>query len=416
MTGIGASTGTGESVGFAEQFHDFKAAGPHAVRPAPTPAHAKVTSTKKAADGGEPSGRAEPTDNTTRAAVLAAFPFGMPGAAPSAKPMELHLTGDALPPVKSSNDSGAQAGQQPQLPEALDLQVMSTPLEAAATQIQQGPAALGEPVVPPAAAPGPITVPLPAEPSASGPETTDLTFAARLKPGPATPANQDTSPQSGVAVPRVTAITECRRTETDNGRNENAGMPPAPQTANPSTQAFMTHDGPVSLAPADKTLVPVPAEMRALTLDAAAVKSTEPLKELSLQVGNANQERVEVRMVERGGELHIAVRTGDADLAHGLREGISDLVSRLQETGFRTDTWRPVHSAAAVSATFGPQQSATEFRNHGDSQPGHGWAEQQGRDQRDQKQSSRPGWVEELEGSLTATTEPSQGDNHGLFR
>ena len=156
--------------------------------------------------------------------------------------------------------------------------------------------------------------------------------------------------------------------------------------------------------------------MRALTPDTAAVKSTEPLKELSLQVGNANQERVEVRMVDRGGELHVAVRTGNADLAQGLRQGISDLVSRLQETGFRTDTWRPVHSAAAVSATNGPQQSATEFRNHGDSQSSHGWSDQQGRDQRDQKQSSRPGWVEELEGSLTATTEPSQGDKHGLFR
>ena len=211
-------------------------------------------------------------------------------------------------------------------------------------------------------------------------------------------------------------MTEPRRSELDNGQNQNTGLPPAQHTANPAAHTFITADGPASLASTDKPQTSATSETREIAPDAAPVKSTEPLKELSLQVGNQNQERVEVRMVQRGGELHVAVRTGDTNLAHGLREGISDLVSRLEETGFRADTWRPVHAASSVNTASDPKQSATEFRNHSDSQPNPGWSQQQSRDQRDPEQSNRPNWVEELEGSFTPSGEPSQGEKHGLFR
>ena len=293
---------------------------------------------------------------------------------------------------------------------------VATQLAVAATQSQQMSAALRERVQPQATAETPSTVRLPTVPAEAGSESTDLAFADRLKPGPATQPNSPASPTSGEAIPRITAIAELRRSELDDGRTQNTVLPPALQMANPAAQTFITSDGPIPLVPADKPSTPAASETRAIAPEAAPGKSTEPLKELSLQVGNQNQERVEVRMVERGGELHVAVRTGNTDLAHGLREGITDLVSRLQETGFRTDTWRPVHAAASVSAASSPQQSATQFRNHSDSQSNPGWSQQQPRDQRDQHQSNRPNWVEELEGSLTPTGEPLPGDKYGFIR
>ena len=408
VTGTGASAGDRESTAFAEQFQGFKAASPLAVPLKPT---VKVTPIKVAADGEQPSESAELTDKTIGAAMLAALLFGGPGAAPTALPLEFHLTGDSLPPVRTTDGSGHQQ----LLPGVIDAQAIATQLEVAATQIQQMSAALLERVQSQAAAEASSTVPLPAVPAEAASETTNLAFAARLKPGPATPADLTASPQSGDAMPRVTAIAELRRTALENGRDQNTNLLPAQQMAHPGTQTFITRDGPVSLAPADKAPAPTASEAHLIATDAAPVKSTGPLKELSLEVSNQNQERVEVRMVERGGELHVAVRTGNADLAHGLREGISDLVSRLEETGFRTDTWRPVHAPAPASAASGPQQSATEFRNNSDSQSNPGWSQQQSRGQRDHQQSNRPSWVEELEGSLTPTGEPSPGDKNGLF-
>ena len=415
MAGRGDSSGARESTAFAEQFQGFKAASPIAVPLKPT-VTVKVTSIKVAADGEQPSDAAKPTDNTIGAAMLAALLFGVPGAAPTALPMEFHLTSGSLPLGKTTDESGTPGEHQQPLPGAIDAQATATQLEVAAAQVQQISAALLERVQPQAAAEAGLTVPLPAVPAEGASETTDLAFAARIKPGQATLADLAGSPHPGDAVPRVTAIAELRRTDLENGQDPNPGLPPAQPMVHPGVQTFITADGPVSLASADKAPTPTTSEAHLITPDAAPVKATGPLKELSLQVSNQNQERVEVRMVERGGELHVAVRTGNADLAHGLREGISDLVSRLEETGFRTDTWRPVHAAASASATSGPQQGATEFRNNSDPQSNPGWSQQQSRDQREHQQSNRPNWVEELEGSLTPAGEPSPGDKHGIIR
>ena len=69
--------------------------------------------------------------------------------------------------------------------------------------------------------------------------------------------------------------------------------------------------------------------------------ATVPLKDISLQVAQPGAQKVEVRVVQQSGELRVAVRTGDSDLAHGLQQGLSDLVGRLQENGFRAEAWRP---------------------------------------------------------------------------
>ena len=418
MNATGASTGAEDSAGFAEQLHGCKAAASIAVAAKPI---ASVTASKVAPAGEQPSGATEPADNSAGAAMLAALLFRVPGAAPTALPMELHLTGDSLPSVKTTYGAGTPARQQQRLSGATDAQALAAQAiaaesEVAASQTQQLPAALRDRFQPQAAAASPSTVPLPPGPPEADSEPADLAFAARLKPASAAPANLTASPGSTDAIPHVMAIAELHRAESDNGQNPSAGLPPAQQMANPLAQTFTTSDGTVSLSPAEKPTTQAASETRVVAPEPAPVKSTEPLKELSLQVGDRNQERVEVRMVERGGELLVAVRTGSADLAHGLREGISDLVSRLQETGFRTDTWRPVHAAASVSAPSGTQQSATQFRKQSDSQSNPGWSQQQSRDQRDQQQSNRPSWVEELEGSLTTTGEPSPGDKHGFFR
>lgn len=400
MIGTGAAD-PADSTGFAEHFQGFKAASKVAVPQTPT---TPVKPIKVAASGEQTSPADEPTDNSTGAAMLAALLFGVSGAAKTALPMELHLTGDSLPPVETTDGSGTPGTVQQLLPGVIDARVISAQLEVATTQVQQVAAALRE------------SQPQAAAPAEAGSEAADLAFAARLKPGPATPANLTGSPPSAEAIPRISPIAELRRTELDNGRNQNTGQPPDQQMANVAAQTFITGDGPGSLGLADKSPAPAASETRAIATDAAPVKSTQPMKELTLQVGNQNQERVEVRMVERAGELHVAVRTGNTDLAHGLREGISDLVSRLEETGFRTQTWRPVHGVASVSASSSPQQSAAEFRNHSDSQSHPGWSQQQSRDQRGQQQSNRPSWVEELEGSLTPTNEPLPGDKNGFFR
>ena len=52
-------------------------------------------------------------------------------------------------------------------------------------------------------------------------------------------------------------------------------------------------------------------------------------------------------MTERGGEVQVAVRTPDSRLAGALREDLPSLSTRLEQTGFRAETW---HTASAATA------------------------------------------------------------------
>ena len=128
-------------------------------------------------------------------------------------------------------------------------------------------------------------------------------------------------------------------------------------------------------------------------------KAVEPLRSLSIQLPRSNSDRVEVRLTQQADEVHVAVRTADPDLANGLREGLSDLVGQLQQTGFRTDTWRPTGGAPAAASV--PETQSTSAHTHsGDYQSNSGGSPQDS-GQRNQNQTNRPRWVEELESSIT---------------
>jgi hypothetical protein len=168
-------------------------------------------------------------------------------------------------------------------------------------------------------------------------------------------------------------------------------------------------------APPASDAQPDRPEVRVQDTQAAALHSTErpkapsPLKDISLQLGQSAGHNVEVRLVERAGELHVAVRTGDTVLAHGLREGLSEVVGRLGESGFRTETWHPGASVAAVSAATETQNTSSDLQ--GEPQGQRGSAHQDG-GRRDQHQSNQPEWVQEFETSLTERG--NQGESYGF--
>jgi hypothetical protein len=197
-----------------------------------------------------------------------------------------------------------------------------------------------------------------------------------------------------------------------------ADAPPAASlhTETSRAGAWVLSEGPARGGPQPATEAasrpPERPEATPLRAEEGAPKTAAPLKDLSVQVRQSNQESVELRVVEREGELHIAVRTADADLAHGLRQGLPELVDRLDQGGYRTEAWRP---AGVVSAPDPSSQAHTRSSDsqNADSQSQPGWSQQE-RGQRDHNQSNRPKWVEDLEGNLAGGGERSTGEFHGF--
>jgi hypothetical protein len=129
-----------------------------------------------------------------------------------------------------------------------------------------------------------------------------------------------------------------------------------------------------------------------------------------MRLSQPGAQNVDVRVSTQGGELRLAVRTGDADLAHGLREGLPELRGRLEDNGFKAETWGPAGAVAAPATASQPRDPAGD-RGAGDARSQSGWS-QQDSGRRNNNQQNQPRWVQDLEESLSGAG--TSGDSHGL--
>ena len=137
-----------------------------------------------------------------------------------------------------------------------------------------------------------------------------------------------------------------------------------------------------------------------------------PMKDISVRVETAQGQNVDVRIIQRRGDLQIAVKSESVDTTQGLRRGLSELTSRLNESGYQAETWRPGLPAAASGTATGSGNSSDQPPS-GNSQSNSSWS-QQNPDRRDNNPSNRPRWISELESKL-ATGAESTGQFHGLL-
>jgi hypothetical protein len=106
-------------------------------------------------------------------------------------------------------------------------------------------------------------------------------------------------------------------------------------------------------------------------------------RDIRLDLG-AGDSRVEVHVVERAGDVQVAVRTPDARLAGDLREELPALTARLEQSGFRTEAWHP--PAAVEGRSHGADIRATAAASESGNQP-----DRQGsRDGREDPQQPKP--------------------------
>jgi len=138
-----------------------------------------------------------------------------------------------------------------------------------------------------------------------------------------------------------------------------------------------------------------------------------PVQELSVLVPARTGEerdpaRVQVRVVERAGEVKVAVHTPDAQLSQALRDRLGELVQRLEQTGYRTETWNPAEArleGISRQELHAERESTGKHLSQDDSR---GSAQHHARQQR-QRPQDQPHWVESLAAAgLRGETAPAQ--------
>jgi hypothetical protein len=221
------------------------------------------------------------------------------------------------------------------------------------------------------------------EASASGPGT-DSTVSLNPTPHPmAAPTEPSRAPVSNLpVVPAVEAAS-------------GTGPGSAQTTVYPDTAAATSHP-----ATAESAFDPRVERIEALR----AARPAYAARDISLRVGGgpggSGENGVDVRIVDREGEVRFAVRTPNGTLLSSLRENLGDLLSRFDQAGYHAESWQPASGRA-------PYQEQGSGSNHNPSagQQSPGDSREQGQPQQ-QREDAPPEWLEEFERQRVPAASP----------
>jgi hypothetical protein len=247
--------------------------------------------------------------------------------------------------------------------------------------------------------------------TAGAPNPGALAFAARLTPTPELepPASDSTHPtealQGSQASPQLAAPATAKQmataaelpadTHSGDGRGQSDKEKASEEFARPDTLLPQMHattaDQTSATATSNVSMRPLSPAARVDQVQEPPATPSRANRDITIRIPDATDQGTAVRFVERAGEIHVSVRTGDAEMAQNLRGGLNDLVNRLEDGGIRTQVWQPGGS----TSQYDSQQPSADPDGSNGRQYSSGSNSEQESDQQ-----NKPRWVEELEGSI----------------
>jgi hypothetical protein len=105
---------------------------------------------------------------------------------------------------------------------------------------------------------------------------------------------------------------------------------------------------------------------------------------------------------QRRGDVHFSVRSADPLLVQDLRGSVGELTGRLEQSGYRAETWTPAETFRTAEPLA--SRSADSRFQEDSGERGGGWTGQDSRnpsrDGQRQPDGERPRWLIELEESF----------------
>jgi uncharacterized membrane protein YgcG len=227
-------------------------------------------------------------------------------------------------------------------------------------------------------------------PEADSPRS-ELAFAARLSEAAAPPKAE---------IAQAPRPIESRPAPKVQPHDEAAPQLPAPkpQAAASEPNAGVPQQNviePFHAAPPAKPDAPQPLAVPDHVADMQTESPKAPVREFTVRITDPQARAADVRVVDRGGELHVAVRSGDPGLADSLRSDLSNLVSRLDRNAVHAEIWRPdvrPSSNGSAADSRGESESGSGFFQGGGQDSGQGRGNNDGRGH-----PRAPQWLDEFE-------------------
>jgi Flagellar hook-length control protein FliK len=121
-----------------------------------------------------------------------------------------------------------------------------------------------------------------------------------------------------------------------------------------------------------------------------SVGNSDPIKNVQLQLVSDDNRRVDVRLMDRGGELHVSVKSADPALTQNLQSHMPELTSRLDQQHLQSEVWTPKTSEQNKAEMSESKGFTTDGGSRGDTASS---GDRRGQ----QQQQPKPDWVEALE-------------------
>jgi len=169
----------------------------------------------------------------------------------------------------------------------------------------------------------------------------------------------------------------------------------APTAANSSSTGDDT-------APAEKA-----APVAALPEDQSA--TVQPVKTVQVQILGADDQKVDLKLVEKSGALTMSVRSSDASLTKSLQQNLPDLTTKLGDQQIRAEWWRPDTQQTDSSKNPGSSSSGGNGSpNHGQTNQGQGNQNKGNSGQQGGRGAPSPDWLQDLAASNTSNQNGTQ--------
>jgi hypothetical protein len=149
---------------------------------------------------------------------------------------------------------------------------------------------------------------------------------------------------------------------------------------------------------------PKPAEEVAPTANVPEDQpaSAQQVKTVQVQITGADDQKVDLKLIEKSGALTMSVRSSDRSLTAALQQNLPDLTNKLSDQQIRADWWRPDaqsaessgnSSGSGSSGNNSPHQDHGNSNQSGSNQSG---SNQSGSGQRGGRGTPEPEWLEDL--------------------
>jgi hypothetical protein len=173
---------------------------------------------------------------------------------------------------------------------------------------------------------------------------------------------------------------------------------------------------PLSAWPSDVAGAPdTPASSPSVEEPPAPIAPSEPeikpgvapsiTRQISLNLSTDDSTQVHIGLSERAGQVLVAVRTPDHELAQSLQTNLGDLIGRLDGKGIKTESWIP--AVARQDAALPQSSNSNTSFNQPQSGPWYGSGQQrQGQNSSNRRQKAR--WATQLQETISTDEARSQ--------